>query len=801
MKFKFEIRSIVLLLCIFLLVIITGIYVNVKISTTIDKVSIQNKADKHLVLLKSLSSKLIDAQNQLYSFNLTRDKNYLNDYYHSIREAQKRLNTLKNLKTKDEEQKRYTDSIEILVFEKFNILDSLMLIQNNYRVSETLEIVTDKFAEISNLTQPTNKEKKKFRSIFKREKSLSNSEMNFKVDYFANELKEIKNYEGNKELKNNALEFTLIQYDKFIMQEIAVFIDKLSKKEKTYLAGKALIAKDAAKDAKQITQLFSFLTSLLLILIFYNIKSYVKKNNKYKNVLKEAKLKSDELAAAKERFLSNMSHELKTPLISIIGFTDLLTREQTDFSNQSHKEKLSIIQKSANYLLSLINEILDHAKLQNGKVEFIKESFLVNELIQEIVDMLEETARKRGNFIQFQADHKQLIVVGDSAKLKQVLLNLIGNAIKFTENGNIILTYKPISANKGDFFVEFKISDNGIGIEKDRLYQIFNEFEQENVNTSKDFGGTGLGLNICKTIIELQGGKIDVESTKGTGTTFTFSLPFELGNALKVQTKTSEKGINLDNIHGKSILIVDDEAYNRRLLESVLYPYDVNIHTATNGLEAVELAENNIFHLILMDIKMPKMNGIEASQKIKSLRKVCEPIIALTAGTLEDNAKNENYFDGFISKPFDNQEFLIIISQLLVKNEAFPEKKQSKNKSTLSNENNLYNLTDLRESCNGNSEFFQEMLDLFIQSNKDGLQEMKECIDQNDIVSLSLIAHKISSPSKHIKAMEIYNLLKRIELYKKENLEIKDLEKLVKDFQKQLDSLIPLLEKENFEEK
>ncbi|MGV3632015.1 MAG: ATP-binding protein [Bacteroidota bacterium] len=797
--FKYEISSIILLTGIFFLVILTGSYVNRKITTTIEKVNVQATPDNRLLLMKSLTSVLTEAENNLYSFNLTKDKTYLDDFYKSIRKSEKKLNRLKNISSGDAAFKKHVDTLEFLVMEKYKILDSLMLIQNQYRVNDALNVVQEKIDEVSALERAQNDPKAKGLSIFKRKPK---SDGTLKINYFKKELEEIRKLESDKEITNNSIELSLIQYDRIIMRKIGEMLDRFEKNERLVISRKTEVASEAAKDAKRITIIFSVFCSLLLLLIFYTIIKYIRKNNEYKQILKKAKEESDELAEAKVRFLSNMSHELRTPLNSIIGFTDLLTQPDSKLTNEQKHEKLGIIQKSAQLLLKLLNNILDHTKLQANKIEFEQEDFDIILAVKEVFQILEESARVKNNQLILHVSSESLHVKGDCFKLKQILLNLVGNAIKFTDNGTIEIKLKFEANEPGSYLVHISVKDTGIGIAEDRLEHIFNEFEQENSHTSKQYGGTGLGLNITKTLIELQGGSIRVESKKDKGTAFHFTIPFEHGKVNPREEISIQSGIDISElVKGRKILVVDDEPYNRKLLFSLLHPYEVELFEASNGEEAFELARKQQFDLILMDIRMPKMNGIDATRQIKALQPVPVPIVALSAGTLDEDKNTAFIFDAVLPKPFKNDHLLAVISKLLDKNTGAS---IDLNQVLAEDENTgdkQYDLANLRLMAQGNQEFFEEMLDLFIRTSKEGISQMQGYLNDKDFYSMSQIAHRIAAPCKHLAANKMYALLKLIENYKKNAFTYEEMKFVLEKLKNHSKQLITKLESEKFEEK
>jgi signal transduction histidine kinase/DNA-binding response OmpR family regulator len=795
--FKYEISSIILLTGIFFLVILTGVYVNKKITTTIEKVNIQSTPDNRLLLMKSLTNVLTEAENNLYSFNLTKDKTYLEDFYKSIRKSEKKLNRLKNSAWNDPDFKPYVDTMEFLVLEKYKILDSLMLVQNQYRVNEALNIVQEKIDEVSALER-SQEPKAKGLSLFRRKKP----ENTLKINYFKKELEEIRRLESDKEIANNTLELSLIQYDRFIMRKITQMLDRLEKNERVAISRKNEVAKEAAKDAKRITIIFSVFCSLLLLLISYTMLKYIYKNNEYKQILKKAKEESDELAQAKVRFLSNMSHELRTPLNSIIGFTDLLTQPDSKLTEEQRHEKLGIIQKSAQLLLKLLNNILDHTKLQANKIEFEKEDFDLIQTVKEVFQILEESARVKNNQLLLHVPAESLHVKGDAFKIKQILLNLVGNAIKFTDNGTIEIQLKFEANEAGKYLVHMSVTDTGIGIAENRMEHIFNEFEQESMHTSKQYGGTGLGLNITKTLIELQGGVIRVESKKGKGTTFYFTIPFEHGKLTAVPKEPAPVKSDLSIlVKDRKILVVDDEPYNRKLLSSLLQPFEVEVYEASDGEEACELARHIPFDLILMDIRMPKMNGVDATKQIKAM-KTNVPIVALSAGTIDEDKNTAFMFDAVLPKPFKNDHLLAVINKLLDKNapvidlnEVLAEDEGDEG------DNYYYDLADLRVMSQGNEEFFDEMIELFIRTSKEGISQMQTYLEEKDFHSMSQIAHRICSPCKHLGAKKMYAQLKLIENYKKNAFTYEEMKFVLDKLKNHCKQLIRNLESEKFEEK
>lgn len=386
----------------------------------------------------------------------------------------------------------------------------------------------------------------------------------------------------------------------------------------------------------------------------------ISQRKEYEREILEARDKAEEASAAKLTFLSMMSHEIRTPLNAVIGTTQLLLEEDP---RKDQLENLNILKFSAENLLSIINDILDFNKAEEGKVVLENKPFNLEVLCNNIVNSFIPKSKEKGIQIKFENKLKRInLVSGDETRLSQVLINLFGNAVKFTSKGSVMLSVELINLNNRQGEVKFEVIDTGIGIPKDKIASIFDRFTQVHEHDSKaNYGGTGLGLPIAKNIVKLMGGDLAISSVPGLGSTFYFSIKLPIPFKEGVQTNKSSKE-EFAIIHHKKILIVEDHKINQIVATKFLKKYQCEIDIAENGLEAVKIMEESPqYDLILMDLEMPLMNGYEAALAIRELEKDKSqtPIVALSANALLDVSKKvqEAGMNGYISKPFEAKHF------------------------------------------------------------------------------------------------------------------------------------------------
>jgi PAS domain S-box-containing protein len=379
----------------------------------------------------------------------------------------------------------------------------------------------------------------------------------------------------------------------------------------------------------------------------------------------ESREQALQLSEAKEMFLSVMSHEIRTPLNAVIGMTHLLIDNDP---KETQIDDLNILKFSSENLLNIINDILDFTKIETGNLHLESIPFDLHTLSVDIINSLQVSAAKKGNqLILVYDDRIPAVMLGDKTRLYQVLVNLLGNAIKFTDYGKIQLNVKLKSNDTEGTLIYFEVKDTGIGIPKDKQSYIFETFTQAKTDIARKYGGTGLGLAITKKLLKLYHSDIKVQSTEGKGTAFSFSINFALpqdGDKLAAQT-------NLPSLFtDKRVLVVDDNEVNILIAKRFLSKWGLTIDFAINGEEAIHKIVNNTYDLVFMDIRMPGIDGFDATKIIRELpeeyyKKL--PIIALTASTLHNEHKKfkESGMNGHILKPFNPNEIKEVLNQYL----------------------------------------------------------------------------------------------------------------------------------------
>ncbi len=389
-------------------------------------------------------------------------------------------------------------------------------------------------------------------------------------------------------------------------------------------------------------------------------------DKKEKEVAEVAWAKAEAIAQAKGRFLATMSHEIRTPMNAIIGFTDIALN-RGDMTDKI-KEYFQRIRHSSDVLLGIINDILDFSKIEAGMLELERANFLLKDLLKKVYDMFIEEAQEKKLDFSIDVDPAiPAILIGDQLRLSQILINLVSNALKFTEQGKVNVKLTAIERRDEAMLVKFEVSDTGIGIENPNEQYLFEAFTQADESTTREFGGSGLGLSICKKLVDLHGGSIGCESELGKGSIFWFEIDVESPELFAEQTEPFPVfDDSLPRLDGKRILVAEDDKMSQVIAMEILADLGAETILCDDGLEVLEYLEEENVDLIVMDLHMPRMTGFEAVKKIREQGSSI-PIVILTADTVDDVISDMEPYEinGSITKPIDIEKFASMLSELL----------------------------------------------------------------------------------------------------------------------------------------
>jgi len=449
--------------------------------------------------------------------------------------------------------------------------------------------------------------------------------------------------------------------------------------------------------------------------------------------LAKAKSVAEDAAKSKELFLANMSHEIRTPLNVIIGMIRELGKQ-----NLGADQRFYVAQSdsAAKHLLTILNHILDMAKIDSGELMLEKHDFSISAVATNAYSILHSQAKEKNLAISIHIDKSiHAAHIGDEGRLRQILINILGNAIKFTESGFVDFRVELVQEFDTEQKIRFKVRDTGIGMSEEFLKKIFNKFSQEQSDSNRKYEGTGLGMTIAREMVLLMGSDIIIDSKKGDGTTVSFELTLPKGNPTNLRFAGAK--IEQNAFSGKKILIVEDNDMNRFIAIQSLHYFGCNVDEATNGFEAIKKVKQNRYDLILMDIQMPEMDGLEATLHIRNQLKLETPIIALTANAFRHDI--DKYLragmDNFVTKPFSEEELFSKMASLIMYGEI--------EQSDMDKEQPLFDLTSLREISRGDNDFVQKMIEMFHQVVEKANEEFDEALIAKNFSQINKTAHRI----------------------------------------------------------
>jgi signal transduction histidine kinase/CheY-like chemotaxis protein/HPt (histidine-containing phosphotransfer) domain-containing protein len=501
---------------------------------------------------------------------------------------------------------------------------------------------------------------------------------------------------------------------------------------------------------------WGFLLALLFcfasLVAFWYLIYHGQRQQKLIQTLDTSEKKLKEASRIKEQFVANISHEIRTPMNAILGFTGLLQKTALD---KNQHEYVKAIRSSAENLLTIINDILDLSRIESGMMHIENLPFNPRELLHSLATMLNVKAQSRNLYLRTEVDESTPETLkGDAVRLTQILMNLISNALKFTHEGGVKVKLECAAVMGQTAYIRFIISDTGIGINPQQQKSVFDRFQQAQTETTRRYGGTGLGLSIVKQLVEIQNGRITLESEPGKGSVFTVEMPYQIAG--EEEKAASFPGFSLAEplLKKVKILVVEDNLMNQKLIQHLMQQWQIDFDIAPNGAEAVEMLRQNPveYNMVLMDIQMPEMDGYAATDKIRHDLRSSIPIVAMTAHALAGERERciGVGMDDYISKPLNEDLLYKLINKYA--------------HSTISGKTaTVINMEYLHSLSNGDKMFERNMIQAFSKQMPEELKELKTAIDEMNYKRIRVIAHNMKSTVSYLGLQQLTSLLQQIE--------------------------------------
>ncbi|WP_320110762.1 ATP-binding protein [Draconibacterium orientale] len=759
-RIKIEIPVILLTIVIISLLGLSGNFVYKSLSEIVNSMLSESKPDNTLILVKDVAMDLNETENMVRLYSLSNDNDYLINYRSVNESLETKFEELQSLYNPDSSRQMLVDSVLILAQQKMVVWEKILNLHfSRGNEHEAFNQYVETLDTVLTVQDTIHFEEPEKQGFFKRvfgkkqeppepiivDRTIEKQRLQQEIETLEKELKQ-----RNQQM--STAEAVYMRKNLEISENLSEIITALERQEEESFLQQSQEAELLANKTYERLSYFALSVFLLLILVLILFFRDLRKSRSYQKVLKKAKTHAENLARTKELFVATVSHEMRTPVNAIYGLSEQLLQKQHDEKTQ---EDLRVIFDSTKHLAELVNDTFDFSRLEKQNIQLAPVHFSLNDLLHKIELYNKPSAEAKNISFNIQNNwENDWVLFGDEGRLKQILNNLITNALKFTDEGTVELAVTAQEHNK-QIQLNFEISDTGIGIPKESQEKIFDDFVQLDTDINKKAGGTGLGLYIVKKLVDLLGGKISVESEVNQGTRFVVSVPLQKGNSEKLQ-QTFKSFDTPEVLKGKAVLIVDDEAFNRHLLKSIFTKWKVDFDEAENGHEAVALAAQHNYALILMDIRMPVMNGSEAALAIKTTGHKAR-IISLSANSDSVNSGEKSAFDSSLKKPFDEAALYSIICNTV---EEKPTQKNTKQETTL-----IYrpDLSELKRMGNGDPEFLKEMIDLFLKTSVASMQSIDENLASKNYDAIAELAHKLASPVKYMNVTGVYNTIKELE--------------------------------------
>ncbi|MDX1908822.1 MAG: ATP-binding protein [Bacteroidia bacterium] len=757
-----------------------------------------NEPSKYLVDLSEVISDVSNAESSVRVYMFTLRNKDLEDYYLGARTFGKKVKNLHLYIEDDTLLAIRTDSLRVHLERKYNTLTKLVEAVGGSGVKTLFGQLADRINDTVIARQP---EAAFFKQLFSgdslnpayKEEGLQDTLSGSRL---IETLAAINKAEAQqqRELRQQILKISA--EDQAIMARILSLESRLKYERNRQMLDRSNEAQSKAFEATQFIGVFTVFMLILCLFLLIFIVDYLDRNRLLQIRLEEEKARAEKLAKAKEEFLANMSHEIRTPMNAVIGFAEQLAG--TALSGQQN-QLLEPIRYSAQYLLALINDILDYSKLDSGNLRLEAIGFRLPELMDELLMTFGRSAREKGiRLVADSGSHLPEVLIGDPLRLRQMLFNLVSNALKFTHAGEVRITATQ-APGAAPGTILFTVQDTGIGIAPDKIDRIFSEFMQADSSITRKYGGSGLGLSITQKLARMHGGDVRLTSQPGQGTTATLTVPFRIGRAedLEITPPDAAQG-SYRSLRGLHMILADDEPYNRQLIQVILQKWGVTFEAVENGRQLLDRikAVPDQFQAVLMDLQMPEMDGMEATRQIRAMG-LSLPIVALTATSTQREIAEalEAGMDGHLLKPFREQALYSLLTRLLGAEEPdaqdHPDLPQPPAPELPADR--PYNLDELARLANHDTTFMLNLLGMFATRTPEHLRAMVQAQQAQDWDHLSMAAHRLIPQARHLGLHDWVARLKTVELQAQHREKLDELPALVADIVAEGQAILDLL--------
>ncbi len=744
------------------------------LSSIVSSIRIDVNPELRLLSIRDISMDLEKAGNSVRIYTITKDPADIKPYYDIISNIDEKVSRFRYECRNDSSLLVQADTISRLIEDNIYIWNELLILYKDNRVIDYLTQLSD---ELNTAATAADQKRGILKRVFSRDPKKPTEEKEIVED-----INEVVRQTSTTRDVLAVQESQLAVNSSIITAKFYELITKMENEVFEQIRSKGDAADQIAEKTYRLLVMLSISGGLLAILVLYIIIRYARNAYAYQVALEKSKDEAERLSRTRELFMANMSHEIRTPVTAISGFTEQLLHEPL---NENLNGSLRIIKSSSDHLLRIIDDILDFSKLQNNKLTLEKVHFSIGRLVDEVYALFEKQARSNNTLLSFSlSEDTPPVLLGDPFRLKQIMINLVSNSVKFTRNGSVHFSVGSVGKKEDEIDLLMEFTDTGIGIDESKIDIIFEDFTQAEMSTTRKFGGTGLGLSIVKRLVELHQGTIDFKSRKNQGTKIICRLPYLKGDESEMKNEMSAALSIPDPILGMRFLIVDDEEYNRLLFKKILDRWKIRFTESVSGVEALELLKEEKFDLLFMDMRMPGIDGFKTARFIRDemdIRESDMPIVIVSAAPLSDEWQKYRRagVNAFLQKPFTEEKLLTTILNVMGDHTRIALSGEDEMSREIIAGPDKINLKNLMHIAGDDGQFVNQMLASFITSSEKLMDEMQEAAREKHWGSVSDLSHKMIPPCRHIGATDLCNLLSDIERSARENDPYGSLETMV----------------------